>query len=221
MRLFRVFSSVLMPRNSSTIIEKYSKYLSILVVHHSLLKLRLAHSLHVRGVNGKLALDNCALRLIFVWARVPFANVDALDDDAVRLWKDAQHLALIALFAVDIQVLRRRDVLEQHNCVAFLDMDFCFFSSQFHRSRSVFFFHLSGRRDSNPRPTAWKAVTLPAELLPLIWLIQLLKRTVLTFRLRPTAWKAVTLPALVTPAYLVNSIFEKKQSACGVQCSTA
>ena len=25
----------------------------------------------------------------------------------------------------------------------------------------------SGRRDSNPRPTAWKAVTLPTELLPL------------------------------------------------------
>ena len=25
---------------------------------------------------------------------------------------------------------------------------------------------LSGRRDSNPRPTAWKAVTLPTELLP-------------------------------------------------------
>ena len=24
----------------------------------------------------------------------------------------------------------------------------------------------SGRRDSNPRPTAWKAVTLPTELLP-------------------------------------------------------
>ena len=26
--------------------------------------------------------------------------------------------------------------------------------------------HESGRRDSNPRPTAWKAVTLPTELLP-------------------------------------------------------
>ncbi len=26
----------------------------------------------------------------------------------------------------------------------------------------------SGRRDSNPRPTAWKAVALPTELLPLI-----------------------------------------------------
>ena len=25
---------------------------------------------------------------------------------------------------------------------------------------------LSGRRGSNPRPTAWKAVALPAELLP-------------------------------------------------------
>src|ERR1051325_6167661 len=25
---------------------------------------------------------------------------------------------------------------------------------------------MSGRRDSNPRPTAWKAVTLPTELLP-------------------------------------------------------
>ncbi len=25
---------------------------------------------------------------------------------------------------------------------------------------------MSGRRDSNPRPTAWKAVALPAELLP-------------------------------------------------------
>ena len=28
--------------------------------------------------------------------------------------------------------------------------------------------HLSGRRDSNPRPTAWKAVALPTELRPLI-----------------------------------------------------
>ena len=27
----------------------------------------------------------------------------------------------------------------------------------------------SGRRDSNPRPTAWKAVTLPPELLPPSW----------------------------------------------------
>src|SRR5205823_34943 len=27
-------------------------------------------------------------------------------------------------------------------------------------------FSWSGRRDSNPRPTAWKAVTLPTELLP-------------------------------------------------------
>ena len=28
--------------------------------------------------------------------------------------------------------------------------------------------HLSGRRGSNPRPTAWKAVALPTELLPLM-----------------------------------------------------
>ena len=28
--------------------------------------------------------------------------------------------------------------------------------------------HKSGRRDSNPRPTAWKAVALPTELRPLI-----------------------------------------------------
>ena len=28
--------------------------------------------------------------------------------------------------------------------------------------------HVSGRRDSNPRPTAWKAVALPTELRPLI-----------------------------------------------------
>ena len=27
---------------------------------------------------------------------------------------------------------------------------------------------MSGRRDSNPRPTAWKAVALPTELRPLI-----------------------------------------------------
>ena len=27
---------------------------------------------------------------------------------------------------------------------------------------------LSGRRGSNPRPTAWKAVALPTELLPLV-----------------------------------------------------
>ena len=27
----------------------------------------------------------------------------------------------------------------------------------------------SGRRDSNPRPTAWKAVALPTELRPLIY----------------------------------------------------
>jgi hypothetical protein len=31
---------------------------------------------------------------------------------------------------------------------------------------SRFRFAMSGRRDSNPRPTAWKAVTLPTELLP-------------------------------------------------------
>ena len=29
--------------------------------------------------------------------------------------------------------------------------------------------HKSGRRDSNPRPTAWKAVALPTELRPLIY----------------------------------------------------
>ena len=28
--------------------------------------------------------------------------------------------------------------------------------------------YLSGRRDSNPLPTAWEAVALPGELLPLI-----------------------------------------------------
>ena len=28
--------------------------------------------------------------------------------------------------------------------------------------------HLSGRRDLNPLPTAWEAVALPGELLPLI-----------------------------------------------------
>ena len=32
----------------------------------------------------------------------------------------------------------------------------------------------SGRRDSNPLPTAWEAVALPGELLPLIFI---LKRT--------------------------------------------
>ena len=31
--------------------------------------------------------------------------------------------------------------------------------------------HVSGRRDSNPRPTAWKAVALPTELRPLIIII--------------------------------------------------
>ncbi len=31
---------------------------------------------------------------------------------------------------------------------------------------SSFIIAQSGRRDSNPRPTAWKAVTLPTELLP-------------------------------------------------------
>src|SRR5437588_5777333 len=35
---------------------------------------------------------------------------------------------------------------------------FCFLPSDF----------WSGRRGSNPRPTAWKAVTLPTELLPLL-----------------------------------------------------
>ena len=30
---------------------------------------------------------------------------------------------------------------------------------------------MSGRRGSNPRPTAWKAVALPTELLPLVLLI--------------------------------------------------
>ena len=28
---------------------------------------------------------------------------------------------------------------------------------------------LSGRRDSNPRPSAWKADALPTELLPRLW----------------------------------------------------
>ena len=27
---------------------------------------------------------------------------------------------------------------------------------------------MSGRRDSNPRPIAWKAIALPTELLPLV-----------------------------------------------------
>ncbi len=34
---------------------------------------------------------------------------------------------------------------------------------------SDFFQFLSGRRDSNPLPTAWEAVALPGELLPLIF----------------------------------------------------
>lgn len=40
---------------------------------------------------------------------------------------------------------------------------------------------MSGRRDSNPLPTAWEAVALPGELLPLI---QLLRRCVLTIPFR-------------------------------------
>ena len=35
----------------------------------------------------------------------------------------------------------------------------------------------SGRRDSNPRPTAWKAVTLPTELLPQALLMYYSPRT--------------------------------------------
>ncbi len=31
----------------------------------------------------------------------------------------------------------------------------------------------SGRRGSNPRPTAWKAVALPTELLPLIYTLHI------------------------------------------------
>ena len=45
-----------------------------------------------------------------------------------------------------------------------------FKSAEFHFQFSIYkIFNLqflSGRRDSNPRPTAWKAVTLPTELLP-------------------------------------------------------
>ena len=36
------------------------------------------------------------------------------------------------------------------------------------KSRDLPYTSLSGRRGSNPRPTAWKAVALPTELLPLV-----------------------------------------------------
>jgi hypothetical protein len=36
-------------------------------------------------------------------------------------------------------------------------------TSELHRQKA------SGRRESNPRPTAWKAVALPIELLPQMW----------------------------------------------------
>ena len=39
-------------------------------------------------------------------------------------------------------------------------------NSDLRRLGQQFQFLMSGRRDSNPRPTAWKAVTLPTELLP-------------------------------------------------------
>ena len=40
----------------------------------------------------------------------------------------------------------------------------CFFRN------TSFYFSLSGRRDSNPRPLAWKANALSAELLPLVFI---------------------------------------------------
>ncbi len=47
----------------------------------------------------------------------------------------------------------------------FLILKFTLFTN-FLLSTFYFLIELSGRRDSNPRPTAWKAVTLPTELLP-------------------------------------------------------
>gem|GEM_PF-3349223 len=47
--------------------------------------------------------------------------------------------------------------------------------------------NLSGRRGSNPRPTAWKAVALPTELLPLI---SIFYRLVITIQVdyQPYSW---------------------------------
>ena len=37
---------------------------------------------------------------------------------------------------------------------------------------------LSGKRDSNSPPTAWKAVALPDELLPLIFSVQIYEKVI-------------------------------------------
>ncbi len=39
--------------------------------------------------------------------------------------------------------------------------------------RPIILYNLSGRRGSNSRPTAWKAVALPAELLPQFIILEL------------------------------------------------
>ena len=83
---------------------------------------------------------------------------------------------------------------------------------------------MSGRRDSNPRPSAWKADALPTELLPLITISMIYKHHKTAFQIvgragfEPTkAGPADLQSALVdrlsiSPSYICNSEFRVKYS---------
>jgi hypothetical protein len=64
----------------------------------------------------------------------------------------------------DCQVFLRRPQQIRHNIDPF--PHYAVYMSSNSPSPHTIYHRPSGRRDSNPRPTAWKAVTLPTELLP-------------------------------------------------------
>jgi hypothetical protein len=79
---------------------------------------------------------------------------------------------------------------------------------------ALYIYHLtswSGKRGSNPQPTAWKAVALPIELFPLLYLSKLLNQ----LTIKPSPFRAYTgLPVIFLKKWLVaRAGFEPAKAA--------
>src|SRR4030095_14894135 len=68
----------------------------------------------VRNMNRAFALDDCALRILLVLARMALDHFQALDNRAFLVPDDFDDLAALALFGAG----------EDHHFIAFLDVEF-------------------------------------------------------------------------------------------------
>ena len=68
----------------------------------------------------------------------------------------------------------------------------------------LLFKKLSGRRDSNPRPSAWKADALPTELLPLISFIIVGERGFEPLKAKPADLQSALVDRLSIPPISTN-----------------